>query len=456
MNKKHLVLVLMLLGTLPVFSQRKYSKDIPTLVNAYRVWSMDKSSKAKQTAFLTAFPKNWYDFRSIYDHYDYRMDGYDRLYKEARNHISALATLNLVDRSALAGTLIDLTYGSCWSADAPNYLQEVLHELMSKEADVFFRELSKRRLAQQFDFWAFYWSGLYENKKYQDEADDLKERMQAQYPDVTRSMSVACEFYNGSATFMTFNNPSCSDVLESAGMTNEKETSTLTVENASSYDYQPEFPVSVQALCLARMQWPEGYPEDQLVSADVQFEIGRDGSLKQIVCHSESPEVKKEMERMTAAFPKALPAWKAGKPVACSCTMQVRLHKGQLEEAAQKEAERNKIVQSEVVYVDPEVEPVPSDGNEAVVDYLYSHLPKDFSGSLIYTFKVKTDGQVADIECVRNSGVDLAHKKQADRIFKEISKKFRWRPMQVHDKFYECKMTLPVRDRLLTATDGNN
>ena len=441
MNKKHLLLVLMLLSALPVLSQRKYSKDIPTLVDAYQVWSLDKSSKAKQTAFLTAFPKNWYDFRSIYDHYDYRMDGYDRLYKEAHNHIVALTSLDQVDRSALAGTLIDLTYGSCWDADAPNYLQDVLHELMSKEADVFFRELSKRRSAQQFDFWAFYWSGLYENQKYQDEADDLKERMQAQYPDVTRGMVLACEYYNGSATFMTFSN---------------QETATLTVEDASAYDYQPEFPLSVQVLCLGKMQWPEGYPEDQLISADVHFEIGRDGSLKQIVCHSESPEVKKELERMTAAFPKALPAWKDGKPVACSCTMQVRLHKGQLKKAEQEETEWNKMVQSEVVYVDPEVEAVPSDGREAVVDYLYRHLPKDFSGSLIYTFKVQTDGQIADIECIRNSGVDQVHKKQADRIFKEISKKFRWRPMQVHDKFYECKMTLPVRDRLLTAADGNN
>lgn len=441
MNKKHLLLVLMLLSALPVLSQRKYSKDIPTLVDAYQVWSLDKSSKAKQTVFLTAFPKNWYDFRSIYDHYDYRMDGYDRLYKEAHNHIAALTSLDQVDRSALAGTLIDLTYGSCWDADAPNYLQDVLHELMSKEADVFFRELSKRRSAQQFDFWAFYWSGLYENQKYQDEADDLKERMQAQYPDVTRGMVLACEYYNGSATFMTFSN---------------QETATLTVEDASAYDYQPEFPLSVQVLCLGKMQWPEGYPEDQLISADVHFEIGRDGSLKQIVCHSESPEVKKELERMTAAFPKALPAWKDGKPVACSCTMQVRLHKGQLKKAEQEETEWNKMVQSEVVYVDPEVEAVPSDGREAVVDYLYRHLPKDFSGSLIYTFKVQTDGQIADIECIRNSGVDQVHKKQADRIFKEISKKFRWRPMQVHDKFYECKMTLPVRDRLLTAADGNN
>ena len=127
-----------------------------------------------------------------------------------------------------------------------------------------------------------------------------------------------------------------------------------------------------------------------------------------------------------------------------------------MKKAEQEETEWNKMVQSEVVYVDPEVEAVPSDGREAVVDYLYRHLPKDFSGSLIYTFKVQTDGQIADIECIRNSGVDQVHKKQADRIFKEISKKFRWRPMQVHDKFYECKMTLPVRDRLLTAADGNN
>lgn len=200
MNKKHSILLLLLFVMLPVFSQSERFKDIPTLVNAYAALKHNPSSVEKQTDFLKAFPKSWADFCSIYNHYDYRMRKYDRLYSEASEHILALKSLDKVETPVLVDALVGLTYGSCWDADAPNYLQEVLHTLMAKQTDAFFDTLLTRTKAEQMDFWAFYWSGLHENARYKKEVKELEARMQDRYPAVVQAMSLANEYYNGSVT----------------------------------------------------------------------------------------------------------------------------------------------------------------------------------------------------------------------------------------------------------------
>lgn len=154
-------MLLLLAGSffLPVAAEKKQDAcRIPALKSAYEELKANPQSKEKQQAFLTAFPDSWQDFIAVYQHYDPQTKSYDRLYHQSSQYIVLLENLNQVDDARLIPHLVDLTYGSCWEADAPNYLQEVLHELMNGKKEAFFAELSKRSKAAQFDFWAFYWS----------------------------------------------------------------------------------------------------------------------------------------------------------------------------------------------------------------------------------------------------------------------------------------------------------
>lgn len=200
MSSRLLICIVLFWGNVSMFGIS--FKDIPELVDAYRVLSYDEASLEKQADFLEAFPENWIDFLSIFHHYDVRLETYDRLYDQSSEYILTLKKLDKIDPSLLADKLIGLVYGSCWDADAPSHLQNVLHELMCSNADVFFSELEKKPKGMQFDFWSFYWSGLHDNNNFKVELDKLLERMNGKYPHQCRIMSLAYEFYSGGVTFM--------------------------------------------------------------------------------------------------------------------------------------------------------------------------------------------------------------------------------------------------------------
>lgn len=201
--KKTSLMLLLLAGSfcLPVVAEKKQDAcRILALKSAYTELKANPQSKEKQQAFLTAFPDSWQDFIAVYQHYDPQTKSYDRLYHQSSQYIALLENLNQVDDARLIPHLVDLTYGSCWEADAPNYLQEVLHELMNGKKEAFFAELSERSKAVQFDFWAFYWSTPAKNgtdSSYEKEWKALESAMNDKYPQMVRVLSLAYEFYYG-------------------------------------------------------------------------------------------------------------------------------------------------------------------------------------------------------------------------------------------------------------------
>lgn len=201
--KKTSLMLLLLAGSfcLPVAAENKQDAcRIPTLKSAYAELKANPQSKEKQQAFLTAFPDSWQEFIAVYHHYDPLTDSYDRLYQQAPQYIEYLKSLDQVDNTRLIPHLVDLTYGSCWDADAPNYFQEVLHELMTGKKEAFFAELSKKSKTAQFDFWAFYWSSPAKNgtdSPYEKEKKALESAMKDKYPQIVRAMSLAYEYYYG-------------------------------------------------------------------------------------------------------------------------------------------------------------------------------------------------------------------------------------------------------------------
>lgn len=203
--KKTSQMLLLLAGSFCMPAAAENKQDACKILDLKRVSSqlnLNPQSKEKQMAFLEAFPDSWEEFMAIYLHYDPLTGSYDRLYQQAPKHIESLKSLDQVDDARLIPHLVDLTYGSSWAADAPNYLQEVLHELMTGKKDAFFAELSKRSKAAQFDFWAFYWSSPAKNgtdSPYEKEKKALESAMKDKYPQIVRALSLAYEYYYGEA-----------------------------------------------------------------------------------------------------------------------------------------------------------------------------------------------------------------------------------------------------------------
>lgn len=218
----------------------------------------------------------------------------------------------------------------------------------------------------------------------------------------------------------------------------------LEVEDSASYDYQPEFADDMKLMCLHFLKWPEGYPSDRPLSAEVRFTIGADGEITGVVPDSDSPEVKSEMERLLSSLPKALPAWQDGKAVASTCVLRLHMDKSEWERYQRKEAETDSLIRSGRVHVNPELPASPSDGLDVFQSYLSSLLPEKSSGRLLYSFVVKKDGRMGEITCVRNSTNDPEVEKKVTKALTTMSEKLRWHPASAGFAFVDSKFSIPI------------
>lgn len=228
--------------------------------------------------------------------------------------------------------------------------------------------------------------------------------------------------------------------IRNALSTDGENVCTFMVEDSQLYDYQPEFADNVKLICLHFLKWPEGYPSEQPLSAEVRFTIAPDGKITDVVPDADSPAVKQEMERMFSSLPKALPAWQDGKAVASSCVVRLHLSKSEWDQCQRKETEAD----SRPVYVDPELPAHPSDGLEAFQNYLSTLLPEESSGKLLYSFVVKKDGRMSEITCVRNSTKNPDLEKKVTESLTKMSEKFRWHPASSNFIFVESKFSIPI------------
>ena len=180
--------------------------DTARLNNAYRVLLQNPQSKELQLDFLNAFPKNWEDFNSTYKYCS--NEGYDlSMYNIANKHIQALGYCTAINDTIFCNKLIALSVGATLDADAPNYLQEVLHNTMKRDNDTFMHCLSKIDKGHQMQFWQFYWSSIVDGRSMQDKFMELYNKNKEKYPAIMKAMSTAFEYFNNGVLFMEdFNN----------------------------------------------------------------------------------------------------------------------------------------------------------------------------------------------------------------------------------------------------------
>ena len=132
--------------------------DTAQLNSAYRTLSINPDNKEAQEQFFNAFPKNWSEFIITYQYDD--SEDYDlTMYFLADDHITTLGEkLTLIDKYTYYKRLISLGIGGSWDADAPNYLQSLLHSKMKENTTTMLECLSQLDREKQLQFWTFYWS----------------------------------------------------------------------------------------------------------------------------------------------------------------------------------------------------------------------------------------------------------------------------------------------------------
>jgi hypothetical protein len=165
--------------------------DTAKLNTAYRELRDDSTSQKWQKAFFNAFPATWMEFVLTYQYANAAMS------HVAMEHIAMLWNLlpmNGIPDSVYCDKIINLSIGGKWDADAPNFLNAMIHKVVSFRTELMFDRLSKQSRGFQLRFWQFYWSSLLANKTYKTECDELSKKMQLKYPKEVKIMKIAMEF----------------------------------------------------------------------------------------------------------------------------------------------------------------------------------------------------------------------------------------------------------------------
>lgn len=193
------IFLLMMLFT--TISAQYFVIDTLKLNKAYNELLGDKQSIEKQKEYFSAFPHNWAEF---YDTYKYCCnEGYDlSMYNRAYEHIKALGDCKAINDTIFCNKLIKLSVGATLDADAPNYLQHLLHNTMKGNNDTFMHCLSMIDKGHQMQFWQFYWSSIIDGSNLQGEFNELYNKNKKKYPTMMKAMSTAFEYFNNGVLFM--------------------------------------------------------------------------------------------------------------------------------------------------------------------------------------------------------------------------------------------------------------
>ena len=199
---KQIFLTLLLFATLLSTATAQCSPiDTARLNKTYRTLLQNPQSKELQLDFFKAFPDNWDDFNSTYKYSD--KDGYDlSMYSRAYEHIKALAECHAINDTLYCNRLIALSVGASLDADAPNYLQTLLHDKMQEKNGIFIHCLSEIEKGHQMQFWQFYWSNIVDGQSQEKEFEALYNINKEKYPCLMKTMSIAFEYFNTGVLFM--------------------------------------------------------------------------------------------------------------------------------------------------------------------------------------------------------------------------------------------------------------
>lgn len=163
-------------------------------------WEVSKlpNTLERQKAFFDAFPSNWREFIGTYQYVS--ENNYElTMYSHAFEHIEALKTkVTLVEDSVYCEKLVHIAIGMPYEADAPNYFQDLLHNVMWRKMDGMLNAISKLRRGHQMQFWQFYWSNPVKSKNLETEYQRLLKLNSDTHPEQMKTMEIAFQyFYDG-------------------------------------------------------------------------------------------------------------------------------------------------------------------------------------------------------------------------------------------------------------------
>ncbi|WP_302614752.1 hypothetical protein [uncultured Bacteroides sp.] len=165
---------------------------------SYRKLVEEPMSVEVQKKFFTAFPDTW---KSFLQTYDFCPQEDLTMYKSAHDHIvNGLGRLvTLLPDSIYCDKLIRLCIGGRWEADAPNYLQMVVRQVMHKKPEVMFQRLSMIWQGDVFSFWYFFFHSLHSTIEETNLYAELCEKMGKKYPMIVKDMEIAFSVSSGKA-----------------------------------------------------------------------------------------------------------------------------------------------------------------------------------------------------------------------------------------------------------------
>lgn len=199
--KRLLSAIFLLAALFATVSAQHFIIDTQRLNKAYDELSQNPQSVHKQREFFNAFPSSWQEY---YDTYKYcNNEGYDlSMYSQAFEHIKALENCTEINDTLYCNKLIALSVGASLDADAPNYLQKLLHHTIQQKNNVFIHCLSQIEKGHQMQFWQFYWSSTIDGKSRKERFEELYNINKEKYPCLMETMSIAFEYFNNKVLFM--------------------------------------------------------------------------------------------------------------------------------------------------------------------------------------------------------------------------------------------------------------
>lgn len=199
--KRLLSTIFLLVTLIATVSAQYFIIDTTKLSKAYNDLLQNPQSAHKQREFFNAFPSSWQEY---YDTYKYcSKEGYDlSMYSVANKHVKALENCTEINDTLYCNRLIALSVGASLDADAPNYLQKLLHYAMQQKNNVFMYCLSQIEKGHQMQFWQFYWSRNVDGQSQKQEFEELYNMNKDKYPFLMKTMSIAFEYFNNKMLFM--------------------------------------------------------------------------------------------------------------------------------------------------------------------------------------------------------------------------------------------------------------
>lgn len=305
MRKIFLLVVVILFATFAAKAQY-FQVDTARLNMAYSELVKNPHSKEAQEAFISAFPNNWSEFITTYGFCS--KDGYDlTMYNTANEHIAALGSkLSLITDTTYCRKLLNIAVGGVYGADAPNYLNKILHHAVQENEDVMLHCISQLRKGHQMQFWQFYWSCNGESDEREEEFNRLYGLNANIYPYEMATMEIAFRyFHNG--------------VNVDGGYW---KGSGVCYDNDGEYvfpvlDTRPEFPGGIKAL----MEWIDNnlhYPQECLEQkvegiSYVRFVVRKDGSLDNVELLKSSGNNELDKEALRLMRDNDMPKWSPAK-----------------------------------------------------------------------------------------------------------------------------------------------